>query len=226
MSQLPSYNPYQSPEPQQVFATSRTLPAAKPGYLTFLLVVSIVLGTLSVLRGGCVAASSLAGNPGRGARNQQNLPPAMQEMLAKYQQRGDAIDAKYSVFNKASIYLHALTGLVMVSGAIFLLNLHRPGDWILRAAYVFSLLISLVAMVPFTMHMLELQPLISEVSQISREATGDEAMAANVLLATFYGVMYGGICFGTLWLVLKLALFGHGIYYLGTPRVQSVLRSD
>lgn len=222
--QLPPYNPYASPNalPSQYGVAK----PPKPGYLSALCIISLILGCLGALRGGCVAISSATGGPPFQRQNQgQNMPPELKAAMEKFEAEGKAIDARYSGINKAMIVVQALVGIAMAIGAGMVLASKRPGDWILRGAFSASLLASLVHMIPFTMQMLEMGPLINDVSAEVKQAGGGGADAA-VVQGVMIGMsiaMYGGICFGTLWLLIKLGLFGHGIYYLGKPNVQASL---
>jgi hypothetical protein len=217
-------NPYSPPNP--MYGALQPKPTrSRPGYLSFLCVVSVILGCLGALRGGCTAVSAAGGgNPFRQQRDRAaEMPPALQETFRKFEAEGNAIDARYSLFNKSTIIVQAILGLVMVGGALLVLQAKRPGDWVLRGAFAATLLVSLASMVPFVFQMLEMRPLLDELSQKGQQLGGEDAMAANVMIGVMSGIMYGGICVGSLWLALKLALFGHGIYYLGTPAVQETL---
>lgn len=222
---FPSPNPYSPPNP--MYGELPPGPTRRrPGYLSFLCVVSVILGCLGALRGGCTAVSAAGGgNPFRQQRDQaEQMPPALQETFRKFEAEGNAIDARYSLFNKSTIIVQAILGLGMAGGAVMVLQGKRPGDWVLRGAFVATLLVSLASMVPFVFQMLEMRPLLDELSQKGQQLGGEDAMAANVMIGVMSGIMYGGICVGSLWLALKLALFGHGIYYLGTPAAQETLR--
>jgi hypothetical protein len=201
------------------------LTPGKPGYLTFLCVASLILGCLGAARGGCTAASMAGGGgpPFPQRDRAEGMPPALQQTFRKFEAEGKAIDARYSAINKAMIFLQAVIGLVMVAGAIMVMQSKRPGDWLLRGAYAATLLVGAVSMAPFVFQMLEMRPLLDEMSQQAQQLGGADAAAANVLVVAMSGVMYGGICMGATWLAVKLALFGHGIYYLGKPEVQQSL---
>jgi hypothetical protein len=199
--------------------------AGKPAYLTFLCIVTLVLGCLGALRGGCAAASLAGGGrapfPERDRAAQ--MPPALQATFRKVEVEGKAIDARYGAINKSMILLQAVIGLAMAAGAVMVLQGKRPGDWVLRGAYVTTLVVGLASMVPFVLQMLAMRPLLDELSQQAQQLGGEEAAAANVLMLAMTGAMYGGICMGSLWLAFKFALFGHGLYYLGTPPAQESL---
>lgn len=222
--QFPPSNPYAAPNQLYgEFGASKPI-RSKPGYLTFLCIVSLVLGCLGAARGGCAAVSVAGGGPPFPQRNRaEGMPPALQESFKKLEAEGQAIDARYSPINKAMIFLQAIIGLVMVAGAVMVLQSKRPGDWLLRGAYAATLLVGLVSMVPFVAQMLEMQPLLSEMSENTKQLTGPDAAAGQVIVAAMTGVMYGGICMGAVWLMIKLGILGHGIYYLGTPQVQESL---
>jgi hypothetical protein len=221
--QFPQYNPYASPNalPSQ-YGPSKP---PKPGYLSALCIISLVLGCLGALRGGCVAVSSATGGPPFQRQNQgQQMPPELRAAMEKFEAEGKAIDARYSPINKAMIVLQALIGVAMAIGAVMVLQSKRPGDWVLRGAFAATLLASVVHMVPFTMQMLEMGPLMNKVSEEIKQGGGgqDAAMAQGVIIG-ISAMMYGGICVAAFWLLIKLGLFGHGIYYLGKPNVQASL---
>jgi hypothetical protein len=225
MSQPPSFNPYVSPAEAYNPLAATPAPSSKPGYLTFLCVLSLILGCLGAGRGGCVAVTSLVGG-GPPARNNNvaQMPPALRASFEKMEAEGHEIDARYSAINKLMILLQAAIGLVMIVGAVMVLQFKRPGDWVLRGAFAATLLVGLVSMAPFVSQMLEMQPLLAEVSENSKNLSGADATGASLAIGVMRGVMYGGICMGAVWLALKAAVFGHGIYYLGKPNVQACLR--
>lgn len=218
-------NPYSPPHPMHG-AVAPQPSRGRPGYLSFLCIASLVLGCLGALRGGCAAASVAGGgNPFRQQRDRAaEMPPALQESFRKFEAEGKAIDARYNVFNKSTIFVQAAIGLVMAGGALMVLQSKRPGDWVLRGAFAATLLVSLASMGPFVYQMLEMRPLLEEVSQKTQQLSGQDAAVGSMLIMMMSGAMYGGICMASLWLALKLALFGHGIYYVGTPAVQGTLR--
>jgi hypothetical protein len=232
MSQPFSNDPYSAPPnpysaPNAMYGElRRNTDRNRPGYLSFLCIVSLILGCLGALRGGCAAVSlgSGGGPPFPQRDRAAEMPPALQQTFRKFEAESKDIDARYGAINKAMIFLQAVIGLVMAAGAVMVLPSKRPGDWLLRGAYAATLVVGLVSMAPFVFQMLEMRPLLDEMSQQAQGLGGQDAAAANVLVMAMTGVMYGGICMGSLWLALKFALFGHGIYYLGTPRVQETLR--
>lgn len=188
-------NPYEAPNP--LYGQPLSQPSyGKPAYLTFLCIFSLVLGCLGALRGGCSAASLAGGGrapfPERDRAAQ--MPPALQATFRKVEVEGKAIDARYGAINKLMILLQAVIGLAMVAGAGMVLQGKRPGDWVLRGAYVTTLMVGLASMVPFVFQMLEMRPLLDELSQQSQQLGGEEAAAANVLMLAMTGAMYGGIC--------------------------------
>lgn len=217
-------NPYSAPNP--VYGQLPPKPnRGMPGYLSFLCILSLILGCLGALRGGCAAVSLGGGGPPFAQRDRAaEMPPALRESFRKLEADGKAIDARYGAINKAMIFLQAVIGVAMAVGAVMVLQSKRPGDWVLRGAYGATLVVGLVSMAPFVFQMLEMRPLLDEMSQKVQQLGGPDAAAGNVIVMAMSGVMYGGICGASLWLALKFALFGHGIYYLGTPRVQEALR--
>jgi len=223
MSQpFPQYNPYASPsELPKSYGGHKP---AKPAYLHVLCIISLILGCLGAMRGGCVAVSAATGGPPFQRQNQaQNMSAELKAAMEKFEAEGKAIDARYGPINKAMIILQALVGIAMAIGAGMVLQAKRPGDWVLRGAFAATLFASLAHMIPFTMQMLEMGPLINDMSAQIKGAGGADGAAAQVVVAAMTAGMYGGICIGTGWLLVKLGLFGHGIFYLGKPEVQAIL---
>jgi hypothetical protein len=223
MSQPPTFNPYSPPNPLYGQTVGKPVSSAKPAYLQVLCVISLVLGSLGALRGGCVAVTVATGGGKQQPNQVQNIPPALQESMQKFQAEADAIDTRYGPLNKAFIFLQAAIGVAMAVGAAMVMQAKRPGDWVLRGAYVATLVVGAVSMVPFVFQMLEMQPLLTEITEKTKGLGGQDAAVANILIAAMTGAMYGGICMGGAWLVVKLGLFGHGIFYLGKPSVQEYL---
>jgi len=221
MSQpLPSYNPYASPGPGE---PQYAPPKRTPGYLTFLCVVSIVLGCLGALRGGCVTVSALTGGREPFQRDRtENMPEDMKEAFRKMETQGKAIDAKYGWFNKSMIVLQGLIGAAMVAGGVQTMQSQGIGVTVLRIAFVATLLVSLIHTIGFVPHMLEMQPMFAEFDAAAAESS--DPGIAQLMSGGLKMVMYGGLCGGIAWFVFKLALFGHGFFYLGKPEVQAHLQ--
>jgi hypothetical protein len=117
-----------------------------------------------------------------------------------------------------------LIGLIMAIGAALVLFMKRPGDLLLRGTYVATLVVGFIQIPPFALHMLEYTKLSSQITSQVSSTPPAEAAGLNQLAAILMATAIFGIVFAIAWLILKVALLGHGFRYLGKPEVQACLR--
>lgn len=196
----------------------RQLAPQRPGYLIFLCVFSLLLGCTGVLRGGCAVLA----RPQFGYRPQ--LPVRQVNSVELAAARARAIDGSYNPTNRLLFGTQAVIGLVMAIGAALVLLSRRPGDLLLRGTYVATLVVGAIQILPFALHMLQYTTLSSEIARQASSAPPAEVAGMNQLAMMLRGTAIFGIVFAIAWLILKVALLGHGFRYLGKPDVQACLR--
>ncbi len=209
-------NPYKSSAPSFV-------PPAptRPGGVTAIGVLSIVLGAMGLL-GGCAGSVGLFINPMmQGALqpgpNANSIEKAQADMNAQI----NAVSQRYIVPNVVLMVGVLVLGSALLWGGIQLLRT-RPGapTWLF---YTFMALIvfELLRTVFYIFVQLQLLPVVEEFAQrIGRDAPGNPAMG-DTMVTVMRASMYVGIVIGVGWPLIKVIVYGLSMRYLAKPEIMA-----
>ncbi len=212
-------------------AESVTLPGYRPGGLTAVCMVALILGGLGLIAGGWIAATNLASNQLQQLQQQWTLagsPPAVRDLQAELNAKTMALANRFRLVNIAFALLQIAVAAALIWGAIHALRLQEKGRKILWAACAVAVVFELGRAVPHVLMQLENMALMEDYMPRLMEASapgpqGQQGAAFGAMIARF-SMIVGWVVFAG-WLILKLAFFGVAFMYLGRPKVRALFTS-
>jgi hypothetical protein len=225
-----AFDPYRSPSlPEGPYAGQP--PSGRPGVLTAICVMAIVLGTLGLMNSFFGTVGAIAGpklqamfqpRPGPGT------PPEMQQAMQEFQDEITAIQSKFFVELVIALAFRFIAALLLLIGGIRALGFHESGRKTLLLACALALVFELSHAI-----------LQSFISMETLTATNSfvEGMTAsiprgktppgfrNLMQTIFRGSIIGGIVVALLILLAKAALYLFGLFYLRKPHIKALFKS-
>jgi hypothetical protein len=202
-------------------------PGYRPGTLTAVCIIAIILGCLGILSGLSSLAASLGANQIQqwqaqlgGAGSSADARSLEAEMNAK----SLAIVNRFRLVNVAmSVFQFAVAGMLL-AGGIKALGMKDLGRKLLRIACGLAILFELSRAVPSTLMQLENMALMEDYLPRVMEASapggqGRQLAEFGRMMARFSLIMGWVIFFG--WLTLKLVFFGVAFAYLGRAKTKA-----
>ncbi len=208
-----------------------TLPGYRPGGLTAVCILAIILGALGFLAGISSLVMSVVGNQAQQWQQQWGMagsPPAMRDVQAEMNAKTMAIVDRFRLVNIAfALFQLAVTAALVVGGARAL-KLNEAGRKLLWAACAVAMVFELGRAVPQVLMQLENMAVMEDYMPRLMEASAPGPQAKQVaafgaMIARF-SVIMGWVVFAG-WLILKLAFFGVAFYYLGRPKTKAFYTS-
>jgi hypothetical protein len=224
----PSFDPYRSPSlPEGPY---EGVPAAgRPGLLTTLCVLCIVLGALGLMNSALGTAGAIGGSRLQAAiqpKTSAGLPPGMKQAQDDFQDDLNAVQRKYFWATVPALAFRFLAGLLLLIGGIRSLALSESGRKLLlvacAVALVFELghaiLQSVVSLEMMTAVNSYVEKLTSSMNQQNNAPPGFQKMMQTIV----HGSILGGIIVSYLISLGKIALYVFGLIYLRTNPIRGL----
>lgn len=201
-------------------------PGYRPGGLTAVCVIAIILGTLGLLSGlGSVSTSMLGARlqqwqAGIGAGGApQQMVQVQNEMNAKMM---DVVN-RYRIPSIAVAIFQLGVAVALLRGGIRAMSINEAGRSLLRTACGVAIAFELCRIPVYVLMQLENMAIMEDYLPRIMEASAPGTQAAQIaeftrMLAKFSAILGWVIFVG--WLLLKLAFFGVAVRYLGKPEIK------
>jgi hypothetical protein len=202
-------------------------PGYRPGALTAVCIIAIVLGCMGILAALSSFAASLGANQIQQWQAQMGTAgnsADVRDLQAEMNAKSLAIVNRFRLVNVAmSVFQFALAAMLL-AGGIKALGMKEPGRKLLRAACGVAILYELSHAVPHTLMQLENMALMEDYLPRVMEASAPSGQARQMgefarMMTRFSLIMGWVIFFG--WLILKLVFFGVAFAYLGRAKTRS-----
>jgi hypothetical protein len=223
-------NPYQSWNFKDEPYSAELAPPAgyRPGGLTAVCIIAIVLGILGFGTGAISLASNLASNQIQKLQTKwgtAGAPPGMRDVQAEMNAKTMAIVNRFRLVNLFIALSQLILTAALVIGGIRALKLNEMGRKILCVACGLAILFEVTRAVPTVFMQLENMALMEDYIPRMMEASTPGSQGAQVaefgrMMARFSMIMGWVVLFG--WLFLKLAFFGSAFYYLRGPKTKAL----
>jgi hypothetical protein len=209
-------------------AHAAPLPGYRPGALTAVCIIGMILGGLGLLAGMWGGAMALFGAQVQQWQAQMGTvgsPQAMVDVQAEMNAQQIAIFNRFRIVNLAvAVALTAVSAALLV-GSIRAMKLQERGRRMLRAACGAAIVFELCRAVPQGLMQLEVMALMEDYLPRLMEASapgaqGQQIAAFGEMMARFSIIMQWVVFFG--WLILKLVYFGLSFHYLGRPKTKTL----
>ena len=218
----PSLDPYRSPNlPEGPYAGQPA--SARPGLLTALCVLAMVLGALGMMNAVMGTAMAAVGPRLQTMVQPQPMPgtpPEMQQVQQDFQDATNAIQAKYHVGILASLFFRFAAGLLLLIGGIKALSLLEYGRWMLMLAFGVATCFELANAILQSMVNLEMMTAANGVVDGFLQSASGEGIPG--IRTAVKGVLVGSMVLAYLIVLGKVALYVGGILYLQRPKVRAL----
>ena len=198
----------------------------RPGALTAIVVVGLILGSLGTC-GGLTSIVSLVFQDQMQAFSRQMAEmsaqgnPTVYEQQLAMQEQMNAVSAEWRPALFSHQIVNLLASFVLLAGAILLLKWKPSGPEIFTAGAVVSILADGGGGVITVLYQLEISTVLQE--YMTRLAS-DPALAGAERSMSAIGTAStrAGMFFGVAWVAIKLGFYGYGIVTLRKPEVRKL----
>jgi hypothetical protein len=236
-SSLPSPN---TPTPSWTFQDREEVYAAevaplagyRPGGLTAVCIIAIILGVMGVFTAGTSGLVALFG--GQIQQWQTNMgtaggPAEMRDLQEEMNAKTSAIMNRFRVVNVTLALFHFLLAGALLYGGVQALKLRERGRKMLWRACAVAIVFEFVRAVPHTLMQLENMALMEDYFPRLMEASapgtqGEQIAAFGKMMARFSIIMGWVFFFG--WMFMKLAYYSVTLRYVAKPEIRAVYRPD
>jgi hypothetical protein len=204
-------------------AGAGTSPEGRPGGLTVICVLAMVLGGMGVLA-GCfgLAAQALSsgiqqavvGMPG------QNMPGA--EAQRKVQEKMMAVGNRYKWVTLSLLVIKIFVEAALVAGALLAWGLNPRGWSWLHGALIAVIVFECVHAIPQVLIQVETQSLMKEMMAAQQARNQAPPGLENMMSSIFSAAGILSLVFISLWLAGKLVFYVVGIRYLRKPGTRAL----
>ena len=228
-----SPNPYAAPDVGYLPASADVRVAGRPGWYTFFCVIAIILGGLgagNALMGtaGLIFASSL--QQGFQGPPPPGVSPDFIELQDKMNAEMLAVTNRYFWLLLPTQILLALIAVGLLLGGIWALGMTRPGVKMLITMFLVTSVFEVARLVLTIFHQMEAgQVMQKHFGPLMEKATpqGGQGMPQGVsqIMTSAMSIGIGvGICVAVGWVIVKLAIYLSGWFYLNRPHIQAMLK--
>jgi len=224
-----SFDPYRSPSlPEGVYSGPR--PVGRPGWLSFLCVLSIVLGALGLMNSLFGTIGMVAGPRFQRLMADQprpGMPDDLKEAQEKMQTDMYKIQTKYIWPLGISIVLRLVVCGLLLVGGIRCLNMLEPGRKLLiiacSVALVFDLLQAILQMVITVENMTVMNEFMETMA--TRTQNGPKELEAVMKAVSSFIRFFslGLICVIAL---AKIGFYIFGVLYLQKPQIMALFKTE
>ena len=202
----------------------------RPGQLTAIAIVGIVLGILGTCGGLWGVAGALLQGPMQEAMREQQekmfagsgIPAEQLESQRGFQQQIEELNAKWVPFTATHQTLNLIASAILLAAAIMLLrtSARAPTVFVIAvAANVFVDLVGTILGIIVQQDMQEaMQGMMADMAAQQPGAPGADRMFEGIMQAS----SWLGICFGGAWLLVKIGYYVWGLVYLRKPEVKQL----
>ncbi|MBW3595928.1 MAG: hypothetical protein KY475_01485 [Planctomycetes bacterium] len=229
---LPAHqeNPYQAWAFQEEAypAEPKPLPGYRPGGLTAVCVIAVILGALGLLAAVSGITMALVGNQVQQFQQQfaaAGSPPEMRDLQTEFNNKTIKIANRFRLVNLSLSATHLIVAGCLVWGGVRALQLKDRGRRLLWTACIVAIVFELAQSIPYILMQMENTALMQDYMPRLMEASAPGPQSAQVaefgrMIARFSMIMGWVIFIG--WLTLKLAFYGIAAKYLSSSRVKSI----
>lgn len=213
-----STNPYADPAATFVAPTAAPV---RPGGVTLVGVLAIVLGVMGIF-GGCGGAAALLLNPlMQGALQPPPGAPPFQRAQAELNAEIMGVNQNHMIPLSISLVGLTVVAIWLTVGGIQTLRMRPQGRVILLYGFLATILFEVVRSGHMLVMQLEMLPIYEEFrNRIAREISDRSQLAGlQTMLNLMQAAVIFGIVIGIGWVVIKVVVYGLCARYLSKPEI-------
>lgn len=197
----------------------------RPGALTALAIISIVLGALITLNGFWQVATLAFQEPLQNMNlmfmEQPGVPEETIERQREMMEASFAVQREWRPFNWAMSPVSFLFGIVLIIGGSLCVRVNPAGRKLLAAACGFGIIFGIVREVGAVMMQLQISQVVQDHMTAMVDQSGDE-QAEAIMSGMMGATMAITVAFGGGWLLVKLGIYIWGLVYLSLRGTRAV----
>ena len=224
-SDFAAFNPYSSPPPDSYSPRS----SERPGWLTAIIVIAIILGVFGLLIGVVGLGSTIFGQQMQAAmapRPNPGITPEMQKAMDQFQKEIQAITDRYFVPLLLSSLLRVVVASLLVYGGIQALSLKANGRTVLLAAFATGLVFEVFTGVLQSFMNIEMNAAMNAYFEGIVGAMPAQGPGSEVMLSIMRMSMVFGYIFQYFTTFAKIAFYVFGLVYLRRPQIVALFRNS
>jgi hypothetical protein len=223
-----SFDPYRSPSlPEGVYTGPR--PVGRPGWLSFLCVLCIVLGALGLMNSVFGTFGMVVGprfQQFMAAQPKPGMPDDLKEAQEKMQADMYTIQAKYIWPLGLSIALRLIVCALLLVGGIRCLNMSEQGRKLLIIACSIALVFDLLQAIFQMVITVENMTVMNEFMEAMANQGGSTPKEVEAVIKTIGSIirflMVGMVC---VFALAKIAFYIFGVLYLQKPNIMALFKT-
>jgi hypothetical protein len=232
-SDTSSFDAYRSPTlPEAPYAPAPT--SGRPGLLTTLCVLAIVLGALGILNSFLGVAGAVGGKMLQSAMQPKagaGISDDMQKAQEEFQANVNAVQDKYLWATIPALGFRFIAALLLLIGGIKSLSLQEPGRKVLltacAVAVVFEILHAILQSVLNLDMMTAVNSYVEKLGDAMPSGQNDAEQVRGVMGTIVKASIIGGLVLAYFIALLKIALYVFGLIYLRRDRIRALfIKSD
>lgn len=220
----PSYSAYQSPD-YAVAAADAAHAAKRPGGLTAICVIAIILGVLGVLAaliggGGLVVNKLFREQLAKQQQPPPGFPQGMADAQKKMQEAIYAVADRYFIADVILLPIHGLISVFLIVAGAKAMTLVPEARTLFQGALIAALVMLVVTTIKGAVQQIEM---FGVMDQFFKEMAGDMpgagAQGKDVFVTAMRIGMIIGAVFGFGWQFILLLFYGLSLNYLSRPNI-------
>lgn len=226
-----SFDPYRSPSLPEV-PYHGPPPTGRPGWLTAICVLCIVLGALGLMNSLLGTLGAIGGQFIQKAVQptaNAGMPPEMKDAQEKFQTEINAVQMKYFWVTVPSLGVRFIVALLLLIGGIRSLSLLEPGRKLLIIACSLALVFELLHAILQSIISLDTMTVVNEyvvnlTATMPQNANGPDM--SRILPTIVRASVIGGLIFAYVIAFAKICLYIFGVIYLRRPRIMALFGTN
>lgn len=197
----------------------------RPGVLTALAIISIVLGALITLNGFWQVVSLAFQEPLQNMNlmfmEQPGVPEETVQRQREMMEASFAVQREWKPFNWAMSPVSFLFGIVLIIGGALCVRVNPAGRRLLATACAFGIIFGIVREVGGVMMQLQMSQVVQDHMVAMMDQAGDE-QAESIMSGMMGATMALTVAFSGGWLLVKLGIYVWGLVYLTRSGTRSI----
>lgn len=226
-------NPYAAPDMAYMPAAKDPRLAGRPGWYTFFCVIAIIFGALgaaNALMGtvGLVFASSL--QQGFQGPPPPGVSPEFVDIQEQMNADALAVTQRYFWFLLITQIFLAFVAIGLLIGGIRALGMSRSGAWFLGTMFLITSVFEVGRLVLTVIHQIETAQVMQKhfgplMEKAAPQGGAKMPPGMSEFMTNAMSIGIGvGICMAVGWVIIKLAIYLSGWFYLNKPHIQALLK--
>lgn len=219
----PSYSAYQSPD-YAVAAADAAYATKRPGWLTAICVIAIILGVLGVLAalmgGGALVVNKMFRAQFANQPPAPGMPQGMADAQKKYQDAMYAVTDRYFIADVILLPIHGLVSIFLIVAGARAMSLLPETRTLLQWALIAALGVLIVMTLKGVVQQVELFGVIDQFfKDLAANMPGQGAQGKDAVVTAMRVGMIIAAIFGFGWQFILFLFYGLSLNYLSRPQI-------